>query len=143
MSDRASQSARLPGRLPWVVVTVGLVAALLHTVPIVTAALTTPEGWRPTGIYQSSPDLMQYRQWFRQTQLEGPVISNMLTAEPHQPYMLVIFAWAVGEVASWVGASPEFVYQYAGCLFAFLFVIVIYRLVEAFVPSSAHRWWMA
>lgn len=142
MSDRLSQPAHVPGPLPWAVLAAALVAALLHTVPVVTAQATVPDGWRFTGIHQSSPDLMQYRQWFRQTQLEGPVISNKLTSEPHKPYMLVLFAWAVGTVASWLGASPEFVYQYAGCLFAFLLVVVIYRLVEAFVATTSHRWWI-
>jgi hypothetical protein len=121
---------------------VGVLAALLHVVPLVTAQLTAPEGWRFTGIHQSSPDLMQYRQWFRQTQLEGPLISNVLTPEPNRPYMLVVFAWAVGVLASWIGATPEFVYAYLGCVLALAFVVVIYRLVEAFVPMPAHRWWI-
>lgn len=142
MSDRTPSPPTIAGPLPWAVLAVGVLAALIHTVPMITAAMTVPEGWRATGIHQSSPDLMQYRQWFRQTQLEGPVISNMLTAEPHQPYMLVIFAWAIGTIASWLGAAPEFVYQYAGCVFALLLVIVIYRLVEAFVADRTQRWWI-
>ena len=129
-------------RLPLVVVAAGVLAALLHAVPLLTAERTVPEGWRFTGIHQSSGDLMQYRQWFRQTQLEGPLISNVLTPEPNRPYMLVVFAWAVGTVASWSGVTPEFVYAYLGCLLAFAFVVVIYRLVEAFVPTQSHRWWI-
>lgn len=131
-----------PTRWPATAIAVALLAATLHTVPMVTAELTVPQGWRFTGNHQSSPDLMQYRQWFRQTRIEGPVISNRLTSEPHEPYMLVLFAWVIGKVAAWTGIMPEFVYAYAGCLFAFLLVLVLYRLVEAFVDRSGPRWWI-
>lgn len=129
-------------RLPLAVFAVAALAAVLHLVPIVTAERTVPDGWRFTGIHQSSPDLMQYRQWFRQTRLEGPLISNALTPEPNRPHMLVLFAWAVGGVAAAIGVAPEFVYAFAGCLFAFLLVLVIYRLVEAFVDRPGPRWWI-
>lgn len=131
-----------PARWPLAVIVVALLAAALHTVPLVTAQRTVPAGWRFTGIHQSSPDLMQYRQWFRQTQIEGPVISNRLTSEPHQPYMLVVFAWSIGKVAAATGIAPEFVYAYTGCLFAFLLVLVLYRLVEVFVDRPGPRWWI-
>lgn len=131
-----------PGRLPWVVLVIAALAAALHALPLITAALTVPEGWRFTGIHQSSPDLMQYRQWFRQTQLEGPLISDVLTAEPNQPHVLVLLAWFVSTLATWLDASPEFVYAGLGSALAFAFVIVLYRVVEAFVPGPAHRWWI-
>lgn len=137
-----AQAPSTPTRWPLAVIAVAVLAAALHTVPLVTAQRTVPAGWRFTGIHQSSPDLMQYRQWFRQTQLEGPVISNRLTSEPHQPYMLVVFAWAIGKVSTWTGVAPEFVYAYAGCLFAFLLVLVLYRLTEVFVDRPAPRWWI-
>lgn len=142
MSERHDSPASQPGPLPATVIAAAVLAALIHTVPLVTAAMTVPEGWRATGIHQSSPDIMQYRQWFRQTQIEGPVISNRLTSEPHQPYMLVLYAWAIGKAASWVGTTPELVYQYSGCLFAFLLVIVIYRLIEVFVGDARQRLWI-
>lgn len=138
----APDTASRPGRWPLAVIAIALFAAALHTLPLVTAQRTVPEGWRFTGNHQSSPDLMQYRQWFRQTRIEGPVISNRLTSEPHQPYMLVVFAWAIGEVAAMTGVQPEFVYAYVGCLFAFLLVLVLYRLAEVFVDRPGPRWWI-
>lgn len=131
-----------PGRLPWFVLAIAVVAATLHLLPQLAAAVTVPAGWHTTGIHQTSPDVMQYRVWFRQAQIEGPIISNTLTAEPHRPYMVVLFAWAIGTVASWTGMSPEWVYVYAGCLFAFLWVIVLYRLVETFFESPSQRLWV-
>jgi hypothetical protein len=128
--------------LPLAVYGVALAAALLHVVPLATGWLTTPDGWRFTGIHQLSEDVMTYRQWFRQAQLDGPVIRNMLTSEPDESYVLVVFAWMIGTLAKWTGSSPEWVYALSGCVFAFLFVLVLHRLVAAFVPWPAARWWI-
>src|SRR5262245_60562151 len=111
-------------------------------VPLATAWLTTPDGWRFTGIHQLSEDVMTYRHWFRQAQIDGPVIRNQLTSEPTESRVLVVFGWMVGTVAKWTGRSPEWVYALSGGVFAFLFVLVLYRLVEAFVASPAARWWI-
>lgn len=131
-----------PGRLPFYVLVAAALAALVHALPLIVAYLTTPEGWRFTGIHQNSGDLMQYRQWFRQAQLDGPIIRNMLTPEPNRPHLLVLFAWAVGTIASWLDASPEWVYAYGGLLLAVWLVVLLYRIVEATVPTPANRPWI-
>ena len=107
INSRSSVDRRSLRTLPLYVLAAAALASLVHLMPVVVASLTTPEGWHFTGIHQSSPDLMQYRQWFRQTQIDGPIITNTFTAEPNRPHLLVLFAWVVGTIASWLGIAPE------------------------------------
>ncbi|MGE0812592.1 MAG: hypothetical protein AB7O93_04575 [Vicinamibacterales bacterium] len=137
-----SPAARARGRLPVYVFAAAALGALIHALPLVAALATTPDGWHFTGIHQNSPDLMQYRQWFRQTQIDGPVITNVLTPEANRPHLLVLFAWVVGTIAAWLGVSGEAVYAWGGCLLAVWFVVLLYRIVEATVPRPGHRVWI-
>jgi hypothetical protein len=137
-----SSTSAVRGRLPLYVLAAAALGALVHALPLVVASLSTPDGWSFTGIHQNNPDLMQYRQWFRQTQIDGPVITNVLTPEPNRPHLLVLFAWTVGTVASWLGVAPELVYSWGGLLLAVWFVVVLYRVVEATVPTTSHRPWI-
>ena len=142
INSRSSVDRRSLRTLPLYVLAAAALASLVHLMPVVVASLTTPEGWHFTGIHQSSPDLMQYRQWFRQTQIDGPIITNTFTAEPNRPHLLVLFAWVVGTIASSLGIAPEWVYAYSGVLLAVVFVVLLYRVVEATVPTPSHRPWI-
>ncbi len=141
-TSRSSVNLRTPRTLPLYVLAAAALASLVHLLPVIVAWWTTPEGWQFTGVHQGSPDLMQYRQWFRQTQVDGPVITNTFTAEPNRPHLLVVFAWVVGTIASWLGIAPEWVYAYSGVLLAVAFVVVLYRIVEATVPTPSYRPWI-
>ena len=69
-------SARRWRRLPPAYVFVAAIfACALHLLPVLVAWWTVPDGWQSTGVHQNNPDVMQYRQWFRQTQ-GNPLISQ-------------------------------------------------------------------
>lgn len=97
--------------------------------------------WTFTGNVSSSPDYMQYRVWERQSQVEGPVISNRFTTEPNSRHLPVLFYWAIGKIASVLGARPEAVYAYSGMLLAAMLVVVLYGIVRSFLPVPAHHRW--
>ena len=101
INSRSSVDRRSLRTLPLYVLAAAALASLVHLMPVVVASLTTPEGWHFTGIHQSSPDLMQYRQWFRQTQIDGPIITNTL------PSATGIDSWPSGVVGIGAPASAR------------------------------------
>ena len=130
--------ARLPAAL-WLV---ALLAALVHIAPFWRAQASARDGWTFTGNLTVSPDYMQYRVWERQTQREGPLVTNRFTTEPNRAHLPVVFYWAVGKVARWIGAKPEYVFAYAGSLFAALLALLVFATVRQFMPEPRHAWWV-
>jgi hypothetical protein len=132
-----SRRGRIPARV-WVV---ALVAALLHMAPFWHAQLSTREGWTFTGNLTISPDYMQYRVWERQSQREGPIVTNTFTTEPNAKHLPVFFYWGVGKVGRWLGVRPEFVYAYAGAGLAIVLTLMVFAAVRRFLPDPTHAWW--
>lgn len=126
--------------LPWTLWVVALFCGLLHMAPYFRAALATPPGWRATGNLTVSPDFMQYRVWMRQSLEEGPVVSNRFTAEPNRPYLPVPFYYGLGTIAQSTGISPEWVFAWAGALFAFLFAILLFATSRYFLRERTATW---
>lgn len=121
---------------------VALGAALFHIAPTWYAQLTTPRNWTFTGNVSVSPDYMQYRVWQRQSQREGPIVTNAFTTEPSRPYLIVIQDWFVGRLARWTGIAPEFVSDYLGCLWAMGLAFLLYALVVDAFPAAHQKWWV-
>ena len=121
---------------------VALSAALFHIAPVWYAQSTTPAGWTFSGNLTVSPDFMQYRVWQRQSQREGPVVTNAFTTEPNQPHLIVAHDWLIGQVARATGVTPEFVSAYMGCLWAMLLAMLLYGLVAHFFPIAHQKWWV-
>src|SRR5688500_14671141 len=130
--------ARLPIAL-WVV---AAFAAVVHIAPFWRAEASARDGWTFTGNLTVSPDYMQYRVWARQSQREGPLVTNRFTTEPNRAHLPVFFYWAVGKVAGWVGSKPERVYAYAGSLFAAALAVLVFATVRHFLPMPRHAWWV-
>ena len=120
---------------------VALIAALLHMSPFWHAQVSTRDGWTFTGNTTISPDYMQYRVWERQTQREGPVVTNRFTTEPNAKYLPVFFYWGIGTVARWMGVRPEFVYAYAGAGLAIALTLLVFATVRRFMTDRTHQWW--
>ncbi len=129
-------------RMSLPVVAVALLTALLHIFPYWHAQIQTPPGWTFTGNVASNPDYMQYRVWMRQTEQTGVLVSNKFTAEPNAPYLPVFLYYALGRVSEWTQVSPEFVYAYAGSLFAFVFTILLFVIIRRFVRTTYQTWWV-
>jgi hypothetical protein len=129
--------ARLP-RAVWIV---ALLAALLHMAPYWHAQMSARGDLTFTGNVTISPDQMQYRVWERQSQREGPLITNRFTTEPNRKYLPVVFHWLIGKTAAASGASPESVYAYSGAFFAILLALLVFAAVRHFVPGTAATWW--
>jgi len=85
---------------------------------------------------------MQYRAWFRQSQIDGPVVANRFTSEPNEPYLPVFFAYAVGKVSAWTGQPPEYVYAYTGTVLAFVLTLLLFLVVRRFVLDRQQAWWI-
>lgn len=121
---------------------IAILAALIHMVPVWHAQSQTAPGWTFTGNYSVSPDAMQYRVWFRQTQEMGFIVSNSHTTEPNQPYLIVILYAVVGQIARWSGSPPTFVYEYLGALFAFAFTLLLFLTTRHFSSSPRYVPWV-
>lgn len=121
---------------------VALGAALFHIAPVWYAQATTPAGWTFSGNVTVSPDFMQYRVWQRQSQREGPVVTNAFTTEPNRRHLIVAHDWLVGRLAVATGASPEFASAYLGCAWAFLLAMLLYGIVAHFFPDAHQKWWV-
>lgn len=129
-------------RLPAWVLALALGAALLHLLPFLATSAQTPSGWTFTGNISVNPDIMQYRVWFRQTQVEGPLVTDTFTTEPNRPHLLVLYHYAYGKLASWLSVSPEAVYAYAGSVLAFLLVVLVFVTVAQFTTSAYQQVWI-
>ncbi len=129
-------------RIPLLVFLLAGLLGLLKAAPLARAQLTTPPGWRFSGILSNSPDLMQYRVWMRQALVEGPLLTNKFTAEPNRPHMLMLHYAFLGKTAQILGVAPEFVYSYSGVLLTFLFVIFFYCVVRLFIGDRRQTWWI-
>lgn len=144
-TDSAGNRNDRPGLLasiPVSVLVVAVLAALLHILPYWHAQTQTPPGWTFTGNIHSSPDYMQYRVWTRQTEQTGVLVSNKFTTEPNVPYLPVFLYYAIGQVSRWTLVSPEFVYAYAGSLFAFVLTILFFVIVRQFMRTMYQIWWV-
>lgn len=128
--------------IPPSVYIVAALAAVLHLAPLWHAQSTTPAGWEFTGNLSNSPDYMQYREWARVSQSAGPIVPNTMTPEPNQPHLPVFFYWGIGQVSELTGVRPEYVFEYAGSILAFLFVVLLFLTVRHFLPSRYATWWV-
>jgi hypothetical protein len=133
---------RLSNQTVVFVLFVATLAGLAHIAPYWAAQAQVPPGWSFTGNLANSPDFMQYRVWFRQSQTDGIIISNKFTTEPNNPYLLVIFYYVVGQLSLLTGWAPEFVFAYLGSLFAFGLVILLFFTVRQFLTSVYQVWWV-
>lgn len=129
-------------RIPAWVWAVALIAALLHIAPFLRAQLAAPDGWTFTGNLSSSPDYMQYRAWSRQTQVEGPLVSNRFTTTPNRRHLPVFIYWGIGNVSRLTGVSPEWVYNYLGSILTFAFAILLYATVRYFMREPRRAGWV-
>ncbi len=129
-------------RIPWFVFVVAIAAAGLHLMPYWHAQATTPDGWRFTGAHTQSPDYLQYRTWARQAAEMGPIVDNRFTSEPNRPYLPVFQYWAIGKIAQATGATPEFVYAYAGAPLAFLLTLAVYWIARRFLANDVQATWL-
>jgi hypothetical protein len=115
--------------------------AALHLLPVYLAYRAAPPGWEFTGNLRSAnPDIMQYRVWYRQTQRQGPIVNSVFTTEPNDPHVLVLLPWSIGQAARLTGIPPEFVYEYAGAIFTFALVLLIWVAVCRWFTVSYQRW---
>lgn len=139
-SDRAPRT--FFARPPLWVVLVALAAACLHMMPVWHAQAQTPDGWTFTGNVTISPDYMQYRTWSRQALETGPLVENRFTPEANDPYLPVVYYWGLANLADVLGASTELTNAYLGCLFAFLFVLVLFWTARWFLPGRTQAGWV-
>jgi len=129
-------------RIPFSVWVIAVLAALLHMAPYWRAQKQAGPGWSFTGNISVSPDFIQYRSWFRQAQEAGVIVENKLTSEPNRPHIPVLPYYATGKISSWTNWAPEFVFAYAGSLFAFGLTIVLFWTVREFLTSTHAVWWV-
>lgn len=129
-------------RVPAWVWVIGVLAALIHMAPYLRALAVTPEGYEFTGNLSLSPDYMQYRVWMRQTQLEGPFVSDVFTTEPNARHLPVPLYWTLGKLSSWTGISPEWMYAWFGAVLAVAFAVVLYSAVRRFLRDSRATPWV-
>ncbi len=139
-TDVATRVTRpaIPGWVAMLVLAFGL--ALFHMAPYLHAAASAQGEWSFTGNLTISPDHMQYRVWMRQSQVEGPVISNWFTTEPNRPHLPVFFFWGIGKVALWTGLTPEAAYAWGGAVLAAALGVVVVVTVRAFLPAAGQLW---
>ncbi|MCP4362621.1 MAG: hypothetical protein GY796_31850 [Chloroflexi bacterium] len=138
----AEKNQALTRRAIIIVVLIGLLAALLHLAPYLFALWQLPDGWFFTGNLNTSPDLMQYYVWGRQTQIEGLVVSNKFTPEPNAPHLVLTLYYLIGQMAALSGLRPEFVYVLLGSVFAFGLIVLLFVIIRRFMNSLYQTWWM-
>jgi len=117
-----------------------VLTAVARMTPYAVAAWRTPEGWIFTGNLSISPDYMQYRTWARQTQVEGPIVSDRFTMEPNRPHLPVAFYWGIGKLAHLTGTTPEWVYAWLGVPLTVVFVILAFVTARGFLRPPAVPW---
>lgn len=139
--DSRRSKSRTRGIPRWVWL-VALLAAVVHMAPYWVAAEATPDGWTFTANLSSSPDYMQYRVWMRQTQSEGPIVSNTFTTEPNSRHLPVALYWGIGRVATITGLTPEWTYAWAGAALAFAFSLLLFTTVRWFAPGARATAWI-
>ena len=139
----ASRPATAAGwsRFPLAVLVLALLASVLHLVPIWHALAETPPGWVFTGNLNNSPDQMQYHVLALRSQVTGPVVDNRMTAEPNAPHIPMVFYYSVGKIASWLGTTVPYATYYTGAAFAFILVVLLFRMVRHFLATRYQTWW--
>lgn len=137
---RPSPGGPFFARLPLAVWVLAVFAAVMHMAPIWRAQAQTPAGWTFTGSLHKSPDFIQYRIWMHQE--PGLFLVNKFTAEPNRSHIPAVFYVGVGEIARRTGTPPELVYEYAGCPFAFLLVLLLFATARQFTATRAQTWWL-
>jgi hypothetical protein len=145
MSGRVKQSEASEIRRFWVnppfpAWLIALFILIVTLFPVWRGQLQSHSDWTFTGNISASPDMMQYRVWMRQTQQEGPLVSNRFTPESNSPYLLLHFYWLVGKISNLIGISPEFVYAYTGGFLAFSFSLFLFLTVRWFLISNYAVW---
>jgi hypothetical protein len=128
------------GRIPRWVWIVAAVVGVARMTPYALAEWRTAPGWSFTGNLSISPDYMQYRTWSRQTQVEGPIVTDRFTVEPNRPHLPVPLYWGVGQISRLTGVSPEWVYAWLGLPLAALLVLVLYVFARGFLRAPAVPW---
>lgn len=121
---------------------VALFIATLTLIPFWRAQLNAPAGWQFTGNLLTSPDMMQYRVWMRQGELEGPVVENKFTSEANQPHLIIFFYFLIGKIAGWSHSSPEWVYAYLGALLGFVYMFLLFAFVRQYFKDNAQAAWV-
>lgn len=143
MSSSVAADPRLAfRRIPRWVWVVAVVVGILRMTPYAVAAWRTPEGWTFTGNLTISPDFVQYRTWARQTQTEGPIVSNRFTAEPNGRFLPVPFYWGIGMLSRLTGVSPEWVYAWLGVPLAMAMVLLLHAGARRFLRVDAAVPWV-
>ncbi|HPF62556.1 MAG TPA: hypothetical protein PLI93_10910 [Gemmatimonadales bacterium] len=118
-----------------------MLLGVLRMAPYAVAALRTPPGWEFSGNLTVSPDYMQYRTWARQTQVEGPIVSDRFTAEPTSRFLPVPLYWGIGALAGVTGLTPEWVYAWLGVPLTIAMVLLLYVVIRRFLRDPvAVRW---
>lgn len=128
-------------RIPLWVWVVAVLAAVVHMAPYLRAAAETPDGFVFTANLSISPDYMQYRVWMRQTQHEGPIVSDIFTTEPNAAHLPVPLYWMFGKIAAWTGLTPEWTYAWFGALVAVAFTLVLFSLTRRFLGQGRATVW--
>ena len=116
--------------------------ALLHIAPHWHAYTQLPDGWSYTWNLSGSPDMMQYRIFTYRSQQTGPIVDNPMTTEPLRPHIPMVFYYAVGKIAEWTSASPDFVKAILGSSFAFVLSFMVFGTVKHFLGSRYQTWWV-
>lgn len=129
-------------KIPTYIFLVALFLAILTLLPFWRAQSQTPPGWQFTGNLLTSPDMMQYRIWMRQSAAEGPLVENKLTTEENKPHLLVIYYYVIGKIADWLQVTPEWVYAYLGAVLVFLYTVLLYVIVRVFIRSASQAAWI-
>ncbi len=140
--ERAAHSRGAVARLPLPLLAFALAMTLLHFAPYWRAGSQMPSGWTFTGNLHSSPDFMQYRTWFRQSQRTGVLVSSNFTSEPNPPHLPVALYYATGKLASWTRMTPEYVYIYIGGAFLLAFSFLLFATIRLFLPHPYQTWWV-
>ncbi|MGQ0646184.1 MAG: hypothetical protein ACT4P7_01365 [Gemmatimonadaceae bacterium] len=138
----STTARRFLGSLPRAAWVLALVVAVVHIAPFWRAQLSQRDGWTFTDNLTISPDHMQYRVWTRQSQREGPIVTNRFTTEPNRAHLPIFFFWGIGKAASALGTSPERVYAYAGSVLAALLALLTFATVRHFLPDARQTWWV-
>jgi hypothetical protein len=85
---------------------------------------------------------MQYRMFMQRSLAQGPIVDNQLTTAPNAPHIPVFFYWGVARLAGGLGASLGITYAVLGSVFAFLLVLLLFRIIDRSAGSRYRTWWI-
>src|SRR5690606_36689146 len=119
-----------------------MLLGVLRMATYAVAALRTPPGWEFSGNLTVSPDYMQYRTWARQTQVEGPIVSDRFTAEPTSRFLPVPLCEGIGALAGVTGLTLEEVYVWVGVSLSVAMVLFLSVVVRRFLCDPVTVRWV-